>query len=318
MKIGGYEEMKSIVLTSNNFNLNLKNNSYLQNLSAQKTTKEQISKNYFSNSKQNTVQNNSKISPAYVYEKGSSANEFYGKIVYSKPSSIYSLPTSKSGSSIQNPNNSSKILNSSSSVEKTKTSETRRTDPSKEFWEQRIDKWIFPLESKNLIILNPATDGRQFGAPRDNGTRTHAGVDLVVGYYDENKRKFIGKENVEVLAITNGKVTAIYEFYAGTQAIEVKNDDGSVIRYSEIKPNVKVGDKVKQGQVIGKIIRNSKSSDAMLHLEVYKGDSSGPLTQRNNKTYKYVPDANYERRSDLINPMDVLKLKTKSKKDVKK
>ncbi|ADQ03940.1 hypothetical protein Calow_0352 [Caldicellulosiruptor owensensis OL] len=112
--------MKSIVLTSNNLNLTLKNNSYLQNLSAQKTTAEQISKSYFSPSKQNLAQNNSKISPAYVYEKGSSADEFYGKIVYSKPSSNYTLPSSKSASSIQNPNNSSKILNSSSSVEKLK------------------------------------------------------------------------------------------------------------------------------------------------------------------------------------------------------
>jgi len=118
--------------------------------------------------------------------------------------------------------------------------------------------------------------------------------------------------------MTNGTVTAIYEFYPGTMAIEVKNDDGSVIRYGEIKPNVKVGDKVKQGQVIGKIIRNSKGGDAMLHLEVYKGDSSGSLTQKNNKTYKYVPEANYERRSDLINPMDVLRLKTKSEKEIKK
>ncbi|WP_307189132.1 M23 family metallopeptidase [Caldicellulosiruptor obsidiansis] len=180
-----------------------------------------------------------------------------------------------------------------------------------------MDKWIFPLESKNLIVAEPTKEGRQFGAPRDK-SRTHAGVDLLVGYYDENKRKFIGKENVEVLAMTNGTVTAIYEFYPGTMAIEVKNDDGSVIRYGEIKPNVKVGDKVKQGQVIGKIIRNSKGGDAMLHLEVYKGDSSGSLTQKNNKTYKYVPEANYERRSDLINPMDVLRLKTKSEKEIKK
>ncbi|WP_156786160.1 hypothetical protein [Caldicellulosiruptor acetigenus] len=66
------------------------------------------------------------------------------------------------------------------------------------------------------------------------------------------------------------------------------------------------------------ITPNTQTGNAMLHLEVYKGDSSGPLTQRNNKTYKYIPEANYERRSDLINPMDVLRLKTKSEKDVKK
>ncbi|WAM35838.1 M23 family metallopeptidase [Caldicellulosiruptor acetigenus] len=313
--------MKSSVLTSNNLNLTLKNNSYLQNLSAQKSAAEQVSKSYFSPSKQNTAQNNSKISPAYVYEKGSSANEFYGKIVYAKPSSNYTLQSSKSGSSIQNQNNSSKILNSSSPVGKTKTSETKKSDPSKEFWEQRIEKWIFPLESKKLIIANPATDKRQFGAERkdSNGKpRAHAGVDLLTGYYDDNKKKYVGVKDAKVLAMTDGTVTAVYDFYAGTQAIEIKNSDGSVIRYGEVESKVKVGDKVKQGQVIATIIPNTKTHEAMLHLEVYKGDSSGPLTQRNNKTYKYVPEANYERRSDLINPMDVLRLNTKSGKDVKK
>ncbi|WPX09253.1 hypothetical protein [Caldicellulosiruptor danielii] len=65
--------MKSIVLTSNNLNLTLKNSSCLQNLSAQKSTAEKILNSYFSPSNQNTAQNNSKISPAYVYEKGFSA-----------------------------------------------------------------------------------------------------------------------------------------------------------------------------------------------------------------------------------------------------
>ncbi|WP_083792147.1 M23 family metallopeptidase [Caldicellulosiruptor owensensis] len=177
-----------------------------------------------------------------------------------------------------------------------------------------MDKWIFPLESKNLIVANPSTDGRQFGAPRKNGTRTHAGVDLLT--YDKKNNK--GVKDAKVLAMTDGTVTAVYDFYAGTQAIEIKNSDGSVIRYGEVKSKVKVGDKVKQGQVIATVIPNTQSGNAMLHLEVYKGDSSRPLTQRNNKTYKYVPEANYERRSNLINPMDLLRLKTKSEKDVKK
>jgi len=69
MKIGVMRKMKSIEFASNNFNLIFKNGSYLQNLSAQKSTEEQIPKSYFSHSNQNTAQNNSKISPAYVYEK---------------------------------------------------------------------------------------------------------------------------------------------------------------------------------------------------------------------------------------------------------
>lgn len=79
--------MKSIEFASNNLNLTLKNSSFFQNLSAQKSTDEQISKSYISSSNQTIGQNNSKIPPAYVYEKGSSADEFYGKIVYEKTQS---------------------------------------------------------------------------------------------------------------------------------------------------------------------------------------------------------------------------------------
>ncbi|WP_156844447.1 lysozyme [Caldicellulosiruptor acetigenus] len=102
-------KMKSSVLTSNNLNLTLKNNSYLQNLSAQKSTAEQVSKSYFSPSKQNTAQNNSKISPAYVYEKGSSANELYGKIVYERPSSNSESSTTKINAVYESQNTSTKI-----------------------------------------------------------------------------------------------------------------------------------------------------------------------------------------------------------------
>ena len=80
-------KMKSIEFASNNLNLTLKNSSFFQNLSAQKSTDEQISKSYISSSNQTIGQNNSKIPPAYVYEKGSSADEFYGKIVYEKTQS---------------------------------------------------------------------------------------------------------------------------------------------------------------------------------------------------------------------------------------
>ena len=40
----------------------------------------------------------------------------------------------------------------------------------------------------------------------------------------------------------------------------------------------------------------------MLHLEIYMGTSTGPLTINNSSNYKYVPAANYMRRSDLVDP----------------
>jgi len=50
------------------------------------------------------------------------------------------------------------------------------------------------------------------------------------------------------------------------------------------------------------VIKNNIGGSAMLHLEVYKGTETGPLTQRNNKEFDYVPNKNYQRRSDLIDP----------------
>ncbi|WP_287521260.1 glucosaminidase domain-containing protein [Okeania sp. SIO2C2] len=44
----------------------------------------------------------------------------------------------------------------------------------------------------------------------------------------------------------------------------------------------------------------------MLHLEMYKGTSSGGLTQWGNWTYHDVPQRQYERRSDLLNPTPYL------------
>ncbi|WAM34224.1 hypothetical protein [Caldicellulosiruptor morganii] len=77
--------MKSSVLTSKNLNSTFKNESYPKNLSNQKTYAKEISGSYSQSSNQNKAQNNPKISPAYVYEKGSSDNDFYGKIVYKIP-----------------------------------------------------------------------------------------------------------------------------------------------------------------------------------------------------------------------------------------
>jgi hypothetical protein len=45
----------------------------------------------------------------------------------------------------------------------------------------------------------------------------------------------------------------------------------------------------------------------MLHLEMYKGTATGPFSQKSNDSnYDYVPAANYERRSDLLDPTPYL------------
>jgi len=171
-----------------------------------------------------------------------------------------------------------------------------KKDISREFWNQRKDSWIFPVEGE--ILRNPNDGGRNFGANRDNG-RKHAGIDLVV------------KPGTEVLAMTDGEVIKIEKgFYAGTDAVWIRNSDGSIARYCEIRVDVKEGQKISKGEVIGIVIRNNtKRRSSMLHLEVYDGTANGSLTDRNNKSYKNVPDRNYQRRKDIIDPMGVLELK---------
>ena len=109
--------------------------------------------------------------------------------------------------------------------------------------------------------------------------------------------------------MTGGKASQICLFYELLLAIEVENDDGTTIRYTELTPLVKVGDRVEQGQLIARLKKNSGGS-CMLHLEIYATAGTGPLTQVNNKTYLYVPmrTKSYMRRSDLVDPSAVYQL----------
>jgi len=149
------------------------------------------------------------------------------------------------------------------------------------------EQWIYPLVSRHTA--DPTTGSRFFGASRDEGKRAHAGMDLIVS------------PGVQVIAMTDGTVIQSYNFYQNTDAVEVQNDDGSIVRYTEISVSVSAGKKIKKGDVLGKVIANRDGS-SMLHIEVYDGSGSGALTQKSNTTYKNVSAKNYQRRSDLLDP----------------
>lgn len=136
--------------------------------------------------------------------------------------------------------------------------------------------------------------------------RLHAGIDLKQ------------KPGTEVIAMTDGKVIRISKnFYGGTDAVEVQSTDGTIIRYTEISVSVEVGDTIEQGDLVGKIKKNNKGGGSMLHLEIYAGTATGPLSQTSNRlkntTYDYLPVSNtaitYERRRDLVDPSGVMLLK---------
>ncbi len=149
-------------------------------------------------------------------------------------------------------------------------------------------QWIFPMK------IEPSTPSvGVFGAGRTS-KRLHAGIDLY------------SPEGTEIYAMTDGHVQNILIFYENLKAIEVVNNDGTTIRYCELTPLVKVGDKIVRGQLIGKLKKNSGGT-CMLHLELYATAGSAALTQTKNKHYLYVSTqyGTFMRRQDLVDPSDV-------------
>jgi murein DD-endopeptidase MepM/ murein hydrolase activator NlpD len=119
--------------------------------------------------------------------------------------------------------------------------------------------------------------------------RKHAGCDLYAA------------PGTEVLAVEDGTVVrGPYLFYDVVYAIEVQYTSG-LFRYGEISHAVdglKPGSPVKAGQVIGYVGKMQTVSASMLHLEMYTGKATGPLTSREHQPYL--------RRSDLVDPTSFL------------
>ena len=97
-------------------------------------------------------------------------------------------------------------------------------------------------------------------------------------------------------------------FYAGTGMISVRQEDGSVARYCEIRPLVRSGARVTKGQQIGVIKANNSDGGTMLHLELYRGTAQGSLTVSGNRSYIFLSSGSYQRRKDLLDPTFLLKL----------
>lgn len=128
---------------------------------------------------------------------------------------------------------------------------------------------------------------RRFGARRKGG-RLHAGCDL---YAD------VG---TPILALDAGKVIRVYEFYLGTFALEVQHPK-FIARYGEIKqglaPGVAKDKPVTRGQPLAYVGKLAGLNMSMLHLELYSGSGTGPLTTKTGP---------YKRRADLIDPTAIL------------
>ncbi len=83
------------------------------------------------------------------------------------------------------------------------------------------------------------------------------------------------KEDTFVSSLTDGKVLSVEESITLGNVITIDHGDGLIVKYACVKDaKVKAGDKVKSGDLIGKVgtIPNESSDQSHLHLEATKND----------------------------------------------
>ena len=80
---------------------------------------------------------------------------------------------------------------------------------------------------------------------------------------------FAGKEGSDIVSVGSGVVTWSGERYGYGMMVEVNHGGGYTTRYAHAKAvNVKVGDIVKKGQVVGKMGSTGRSTGPHVHFEV--------------------------------------------------
>lgn len=126
--------------------------------------------------------------------------------------------------------------------------------------------WRWPLARRDHPLPEAPASG-SFGAVRRHDV--HTGVDLYA------------EEGADALAVEDGVVVALEDFtgpaagspwWLDTRAVLVEGASG-VVLYGEVDPAVGVGDRVRRGDVVGRVrrvLRHDKGlPTAMLHLELY-------------------------------------------------
>lgn len=173
----------------------------------------------------------------------------------------------------------------------------QRTGPlirgSDQIWDLSTGSWQPFRAAYPLVSAPPATipsgmcfpiaqnsfkaNTRNFGSPRNNGAKCHAGIDLFT------------QGDGTIVAIDDGVVTNIHRFMEDCDngpgdavLIYHPNVQGGVtINYGEMNRagiQVSIGQSVRRGQYLGKATACQSGGNTMLHFELYKGRISA--TQR--------------------------------------
>ncbi len=147
---------------------------------------------------------------------------------------------------------------------------------------------------KHFDYRNDAVDGK-YGAPRDSGI-PHGGIDFYpADSYVNNGSSggLYGSDGTpkNVYAMANGTVVAYTNDFIGTDAIIVNHGDYFAL-YGEISTELRVGDNVTQGQLLGPM-KISIQNTLMLHLEILKGSYPEGIFLGGSDRQQYQIDPTY-------------------------
>lgn len=141
------------------------------------------------------------------------------------------------------------------------------------------EEWINPVEG----IITSSCGVRE--NPILNKKELHDGLDIAVS------------ENTGAKAVRSGIVTQVRESDTLGNVIQYETEDGFTITYAHLNKTVaKVGDNIKQGQIIAKTGNTGLSTGPHLHYSVRKGDMLIDPMQFVNLKYTNEVVAEYDQR----------------------
>jgi len=160
----------------------------------------------------------------------------------------------------------------------------------------------FPLAIPPSVTWHKNPRQTHFGAPRSGGFPTHGACDL------------IAPADTQVVAVQEGRIVrGPYSFVTycegsknetTTYAIDVAHSH-FMARYGEIgyglPDGLSAGSQVAEGQVDAYV--GAQCNGSMLHFELFDDPNRlDILTDASAHKYLYVPQDNYHRRNDLLDP----------------
>lgn len=135
---------------------------------------------------------------------------------------------------------------------------------------EQVDMFAATTDSDTAFILQPFERSSSlllaFGEPYGEDLKSHTGIDIA------------GTAGEPVIAGTVGTISYVGRTVGATSSdvncITITDNAGNKVTYRPLEPSVKVGEIVKQGQVIGSLLESGDPSSTTTHLNMSVRDVS--------------------------------------------